>query len=101
MENKFFYTFLNKASEDFEKILQYIPAELANPSAAKKLIEEFLKEFDRLCSFPFSCPIVDNMFFEEKIVRKLVVVNYIALYRVVGNEIQIIRIRHSTSNYLI
>lgn len=99
MENKYFYIILRKASQDLEEIFKYISIDLSNPGAAKKLISEFLEAFDRICLFPFSCPLIDELFIKEKDIRKLVVDNYVVFYKIVGFEIQIIRIRHSTSNY--
>ena len=101
MGNKYFYILFRKASQDLEEIFKYISVDLSNPSAAKKLIEEFLEAFERICSFPYSCPIVSDLNLKESDVRKLIVGNYIAFYKVDGTEIKIFRIRHSTTNYQI
>ena len=99
MENKYFYILFRKASQDLEEIFKYISVDLCNPSAAKKLIEEFLEAFDRICLFPLSCPIINDLNLKENNMRRLVVGNYIAVYKVEGYEIRIIRIVHSTSDY--
>ena len=99
MENNYIYVILRKAQDDLEKIFQYISINLGNPSAARKLINAFLEAFDRICIFPFSCPVLENIFVNKKDIRKLFVENYIAFYRVESNKVQIIRIVHSTSDY--
>ena len=99
MENKYSYIILRKASQDLEEIFKYISIDLSNQCAAKKLISEFLEAFERICLFPFSCQLIDEPLIKEKDIRRLIVDNYVVFYKVVGFEIQIIRIRHATSNY--
>ena len=64
MENNYIYVILRKAQYDLEKIFQYISINLANPKAATKLIMKFVESFQRICVFPFSCPLLENVFLQ-------------------------------------
>ena len=68
-----------KARNDIESIYSYISEGLHNPSAAQKLADKFDKAFDKISTFPLSCPIGKT----EKEYRKLIVENYIAFYKVI------------------
>jgi len=100
MESKYSYTILKRARQELEDIFKYISVDLSNPFSAEKLIKEFIEAFEVLCIFPFSCPILEDVVFKEDNIRKLIVSGYVVLYRVEQNEIQILRIKHSTSNYV-
>ena len=49
--------------------------------------------------FPKMYPIIDNPFIKDKLVRKALVKSYIVFYKAVVNEIQVLRVLHSRSNY--
>ena len=84
---------------DMELIFDYIAVELSNPTAAIGQINDFEKAFDNVCEFPESCPYINNEYVKDKSLRKLVVNNYIAFYRVRDNEIQVVRVLYGMSNY--
>ena len=87
------------AQADMEGIFAYIAVELKNPTAAIKQIDDFENAFDNICAFPESCPLIDNEFVNDKSLRKLIVNNYIAFYRIKGSEIQVVRVLYGMSNY--
>ena len=87
------------AQADLESIFDYISVALCNPAAALKQIDDFEKAFDNLKIFPKSCPHIDNEYVKDKTLRKLVVNNYIAFYRIRENEIQIIRVLYGMRDY--
>lgn len=88
MANKYALTVFPLAQADMEQIFEYIAVELCNPTAAIGQINDFEKAFDNVCLFPESCPYVRNEYVKDKTLRKLVVNNYIAFYRIAENEIQ-------------
>ena len=100
MESEYFYTILKKARQELEDIFKYISVNLSNLTLAENLIKEFIEAFERLCIFPFSCPLLEYVISGEENIRRLIVKNYVVLYRVIEKEIQILRIRHSTSKYI-
>ncbi len=82
-----------------ENIFAYISKELKNPVAAIKQIDDFEKAFDNICTFPESCPFIDNEYVKDKTLRKLIVNNYIAFFRIKDKEIQVVRVLYGMRNY--
>ena len=87
------------AQKDMEQIFDYIAVELCNVSAAIQQINDFERAFKNVCSFPESCPYIHNEYVKDKSLRKLVVNNYIAFYRVKDREIQVVRVLYGMRNY--
>lgn len=84
---------------DMEQIFDYIAVKLCNPQAAIRLINDFEKAFENVCLFPESYPYINNEYVKDKTLRKLIVNNYIAFYRVKDNEIQVVRVLYGMRNY--
>lgn len=99
MKNKCALTIFPLAQRDMEQIFKYIAVELCNPTAAIGQINDFEKAFDNVCGFPESCPYIQNEYVKDKSLRKLVVNNYIAFYRVKENEVQVVRVLYGMRNY--
>ena len=97
--NKFQLKIYPLARLDMEQIFNYIAVELCNPTAAIGQINDFEKAFDNICSFPESCPFINNEYVKDKSLRKLVVNNYIAFYRIRDKEIQVVRVLYGMRNY--
>ena len=87
------------AQHDLEQIFDYISVELCNTTAAMRQINDFENAFENICIFPESCPFVDNKYVKDNSLRKLVVNNYIAFYRIRGRQIQVIRVLYGMRNY--
>ena len=87
------------AENDLNQIFDYIAIELSNPYAAIEQINAFEKAFENICMFPESSPYISNQYVRDKSLRKLIVNNYLVFYRVVGYEIQVIRILYRMRNY--
>ena len=87
------------AKLDMEQIFNYIAVDLCNPTAAIRQINDFENAFENVCAFPKSCPYMKNEYVKDKSLRKLVVNNYIAFYRVKNNEIQVVRVLYGMRNY--
>ena len=81
------------------QIFDYIAVELCNPTAAIGQINDFEKAFENVCTFPESCPYINNEYVKDKSLRKLIVNNYIAFYRIKDNEIQVVRVLYGMRNY--
>ena len=100
MENKLYQLkIFPMAQLDMEQIFDYIAVELCNPTAAMEQINDFEKAFENVRAFPKSCPYINNEYVKDKSLRKLIVNNYIAFYRVRDNEIQVIRVLYGMRNY--
>ena len=87
------------ASKDIENIYNYISLDLANPIAANSFIDDLSDTFEKIVMFPKMYPIIDNPFVKDKLVRKALVKSYIVFYKTAVNEIQVLRVLHSRSNY--
>ena len=87
------------AQHDLNEIFDYVSNELCNTSAALSLIDEFEKAFDRICVFPESCALVDNEYVKDSTLRKLIIKNYIAFYRIKNDEIQVVRVLYGMRNF--
>lgn len=98
-KNKYQLKIFPLAQLDMKQIFDYITVELCNPTAAIGLINDFEKAFSIVCKFPESCPYINNEYVKDKSLRKLVVNNYIAFYRIRDNEIQVVRVLYGMRNY--
>lgn len=97
--NKYQLNIFPWARLDMEQIFNYIAVELCNPTAAIGLINDFEKALENVCTFPEKCPFINNEYVKDKSLRKLVVNNYIAFYRIRDNEIQVVRVLYGMRNY--
>ena len=99
MESNYILHIYPSAQLDFDKIFAYIYNDLSNPKAALDLIDDFRKSFNNLRYFPESNHLVNNEYVKDKSLRKLLIKNYIAFYRIRGYEIQVVRVLYGMSNY--
>ena len=99
MPSKYVLNIYPLAQKDLDKIVHYIANDLANPDAAQSLIDDFYSAFERILIFPSSCPFTNDEFVKDSTLRKLIVKKYIAFYRVVNNEVQVVRVLYGMSNY--
>ena len=99
MANKYNLQIFPLAQLDMEQIFEYISVELCNPTAAINQINDFEKAFNDICTFPECCPYINNEYVKDKSLRKLIVNNYIAFYRITENQIQVVRVLYGMRNY--
>lgn len=99
MERKFNLNIFPLAQNDMENIFKYIAVDLASPTAANNLIDDFENAFENIRLFPESCPFIQNEYVKDKTLRKLVVNNYIVFYKVEDFEIQVVRVIYGMRNY--
>lgn len=97
--NKYQLKIFPLAKIDMEQIFDYIAIELCNPTAAIGQINDFEKAFETVCSFPESHPYINNEYVKDRSLRKLIVNNYIVFYRIMNNEVQIVRVLYGMRNY--
>lgn len=97
--NKYQLKIFPMAQLDMKQIFDYISVELCNPTAAIGQINDFEKAFDNVCAFPESCPYINNEYVKDRSLRKLIVNNYIAFYRISDHEIQVVRVLYGMRHY--
>lgn len=102
MNNKFKIIIEKYAKNDLINIYNYIKDVLVNKDAAVKLLNKFSEKFETISMFPDCSPLLDNEYFQNKNIRKLLVDKYIAFYEVdySNKEVRIIRIIYGMMNYI-
>ena len=100
MDFEYSYKFTGKAVNDLESVIRYIRDELLNPTAATAFFSKIFESIDNLRSFPLSEMLVENEFFQDKDIRRVVVDNYIMYYLAdeAQREIIIVRIVYGKRN---
>ena len=95
MDTLFKLVFDKQAEVELDQINNYITFELCNETAAKKLMAAFDKDLSRLKYFPEMCVSIGRY-------RKMVVKNYIALYRIdkMKKEVIVEKIIYGKRDYL-
>ena len=91
-----------RAKLELDSIYKYISKFLLSPQAAKNFSDKFKNNILRLERLPKLCGIIEeyrNLKYEY---RKLLINNYVAIYRVDenANTVYILRIIYSKTNYL-
>lgn len=82
-----------RADEDLIEIWSYIAAD--NAVAADRVLDAIEARWSQLALHPFSGRARDDIF---PGIRCLVVGNYLTIYRIAGNDIEIIRVLHGRRN---
>lgn len=93
MPQKYKLLISGDARRDLDEIFEYIAEELANPSAAVRLIDKIRSALDNVRAFPDSCPKINNELVRNQNLRKLIVDNYIVFYEIDNEQEQIVVIR--------
>ena len=83
------------ALEDISEIFTYIAQGLNEPVAAGRVKDAILKCIDDLSVFPNRNPLIVDDSFENKIVRKTIVKNFMIFYEVKDNSVLILRVVYS------
>jgi len=81
---------LDIAVSDLESIHEYTAKE--NPAAARRLVEAIVQASDRLAAFPYSGRQVPGG--NDESVRQLVVQNYLVVYRISGDVVEVAMVHH-------
>ena len=88
------------ARQDLHEIEDYIKNELANPQAAKNTVQRILKGCSNLKANPKLGLDLSSKIGQKTDLRYLIISNYIAVYRIEKNIINIIRIRDGRTDYI-
>ena len=90
------------AIKDLSEIISHIVVRLQNPQAASELADEISKCYTNLASIPNIYEMCNDARNRAKGYRRLVVKNYIVVYRVDEEEIvvYILRIFYGKRNYI-
>lgn len=93
-------SFTPAALEDMKDIKAYITNELCSEPAAISTIDKIMKKIHKLADFPeIGAPLSSIVGFEVPY-RFLVCGNYIAFYKVDGDEVCIIRVLYGRRNFM-
>ena len=84
-----------EAEADLEQIGDYIA--LDRPSRAVTFVQELRSSCEKLAHMPMAFPLVPR--YEHAGIRRLVHGNYLILYRIVSETIDIIHILHGARDY--
>ena len=91
-----------RAKNDYKKIIIYLKNELLEPSIANKYAELIKSELKTLEHSPERYAIIDDDSIKELEFRKLIVKNYIAVYKINKKEkiVEVHRILYGTCNWI-
>ena len=86
---------------DLQKISDYIAFTLGNKKAAAELVLLTKAEVASLSEFPNSCPLCGEPRLSSKQIRKLIIKNFIVLYRTdaQNKEVHVLRMVYCRQNY--
>lgn len=85
------------AEADMIQIYDYIA--LDNQLEALKMVERFEKAFAQLSEFPESGNLITDKRLRKKGYRKLIVGNYIIIYRQTETEVQVLHVKNGAMRY--
>ncbi|HAB66744.1 MAG TPA: hypothetical protein DCE23_05200 [Firmicutes bacterium] len=91
-----------KAEKDLQNIIIYIKDKLKEPAIAERYARIMKKEIESLEYNPQRYAIIDSQKIKDLRVRKLIIKNYIAFYRVneEKNIVNVDRILYGASNWM-
>lgn len=91
-----------EAEKDIQNIIIYIKDKLKEPAIAERYARLMKNEIESLAYNPQRYAIIDNKKIKDLNVRKLIIKNYIAFYRVneEKNLVNIERILYGASNWM-
>jgi addiction module RelE/StbE family toxin len=93
-------SYSNAAIADLEQIGDYIAEQLKSPLAALNIVNKIQDKIDSLASFPLIGAPLTSMGAIDTDCRFLVIGNYLAFYRPVGDEVLIDRILYGRRDYI-
>ena len=101
MDIKYNIIFTKMAKQDLMEIYKYISEKLKEPQIATKLMGKIEKKVSQLQYEPYRCMEI-HIKSRNKLYRRLIVENYVVLYRVIEEKRQVIifHIFNGRKNYL-
>lgn len=102
MDIKYEVILTDRAREELKDIYNYISKSLMAIKAAENFIDKIEREILILEDMPKSCSIIEEYKFRKNKYRKLLINNYVAIYRIdeENRKVYIIRIVYGGRNYL-
>ena len=99
---KYTIKFTAHARKDLDSIFGYISKELYAPQAVGRIMKMIHKSRSDLSGQPFIAPVINDELLARKGLRKLVVEDYIILYKVqnTAGNVLIYRIVNGRTNYM-
>ena len=93
--------YLPSARQDMIEIMRYISLQLKNPSAAHRLANKLIEAGESILGFPYSNPAYVPIRPLKREYRKLLVQNYLMLYRVDEEKklVTIVRVIYAKRDY--
>ncbi|MCX6902518.1 MAG: type II toxin-antitoxin system RelE/ParE family toxin [Verrucomicrobia bacterium] len=88
------YRLTSRAHCDLVEISEYIAR--WNPAAAHRLVERLFHECEFLLLQPYSGAPRDNL---RPGLRRWLVGNYVIFYRIIGEDVEVLRIRHGAQDF--
>ena len=89
--HKFDILITKRAKQDLKSIVSYIAVTLKEPSVAQNILNQLTESISSLSELPNRCPPLTTLLAKDEI-RHLSVKNYYIFYRVVGQQVRILRI---------
>jgi len=89
-----------EAREALHNIMEYIFAELANPSAAQGVVAKIIKAMRGLGQFPDSGAQLSSVLEFHTDYRFVSSGNYLVFYRHLGDEVYIVRVLYGRRDYM-
>lgn len=88
------------AVDDLLKTKKYITEELGSEQVAVNTVAKIMVKIRQFSEFPLSGPSLSSIINIETSYRFLVCGNYTAFYRLVDNEVRIIRVLYGRRNFM-
>ena len=89
-----------EAQNDLSEIMKYITLELASPTSALNTVDSIVKKLRRLEQFAEAGARLSSIIVAETDYRYLVCGNYLAFYRIEGNNIYVDRVIYCRRDYI-
>ena len=91
--------FSAKADQDLADLLKYINDNLRNGIAARNIVERLLRLSQKLSAFPEIGTSLKTTDGKLEGYRYLIADNYLLIYKVLDEEVVVVRILYAKSNY--
>ncbi len=100
MAGNFRYFLTPLALQDIDETLAYISQNLANPQAAKALLDKLEHTLEQACIYPFAYPDCSLFLISDPFIRHAPVGNYLAVYEIdeKKGQINVLRFRYAKTD---
>ncbi|HVS70388.1 MAG TPA: type II toxin-antitoxin system RelE/ParE family toxin [Phycisphaerae bacterium] len=71
-----------------------------SPSSAKRVLDLLEKACETLADFPKRHPVAPESAHESTEIRQIVVLRYRVLFRIIGDTVHVLRVRHGAQQHL-